>query len=304
MPPAADRPAADRTTPRAALPWVALVLIGLAWGATGPFSKLAVSAGNHPIGITFWTTLIAAVVLTAALLARGQRLPTGRRHVLFFLACGLLGTALPNTLSYAAYRHLPVGIMVMVISLVPMATLLLALPLGLEKPEPRRLLGLALGTAALMMIALPDTSLPDPAQAVWIILPVLTTLCYAGENMVLATARPPGCDTLTVMSGLSWGALALLVPAMVALDGWVDITRLGSPEQAILASAALHICAYFGFVWLIGHGGPLFAAQVAYVVTGAGVVLGMVVYGERPSPWFWGALVLMFAGLALVKPRR
>jgi drug/metabolite transporter (DMT)-like permease len=296
--------ATDIQAPRAALPWVALVLVGLAWGATGPFSKLAVSAGNHPVGITFWNTVIAAVVLTAALMARGRRLPLGRRHLLFFLVCGLLGTALPNTLSYAAYRHLPVGIMVMVISLVPMATLLMALPLGLERPEPRRLAGVALGTAALMMIALPDTSLPEPEKAIWVLLPVIVTLSYAGENMVLATARPPGCDTLTVMSGLSWGALALLVPAMVAVDGWVDITRLGPPEQAILVISALHIFAYFGFIWLVGHAGPIFAAQVAYVVTGSGVVLGMIVYGERPSPWVWGALALMFAGLALVKPRR
>jgi drug/metabolite transporter (DMT)-like permease len=62
--------------------------------------------------------------------------------------------------------------------------------------------------------------------------------------------------------------------------------------------------AYFGFIWLIGQAGPVFASQVGYVVTGSGVVLGMIVYGERHSPWIWAALALMFAGLALVKPRR
>jgi len=35
-----------------------------------------------------------------------------------------------------------------------------------------------------------------------------------------------------------------------------------------------------------------------------GVVLGMIVYGERHSPWIWAALALMFTGLALVKPKR
>jgi len=293
----------ETTAPRNVLPWVVLVAIGLAWGATGPLSKLAVSDGNHPVGVAFWTTTIAAVVLTTALFASGRRLPLDRRHLLFFLGCGLLGTALPNTLSYTAYKHLPVGIMVMVVSLVPMATLLLALPLGLERVEPRRLLGLMLGTAALMMIALPETSLPEPDQAAWIVLPVIVTLAYAGENIYIAAARPPGCDTLTVMSGLSWAALALLVPMLVATGGWVDLGRMAPPERAIVASATLHIFAYFGFIWLIARAGPIFAAQVAYVVTGSGVVLGMVVYGERHSPWVWGALALMFAGLALVKPR-
>ena len=37
--------------------------------------------------------------------------------------------------------------------------------------------------------------------------------------------------------------------------------------------------------------------MAGYVVTGSGVVLGMIFYGERHSPWIWAAL-------ALVKPRR
>ena len=34
----------------------------------------------------------------------------------------------------------------------------------------------------------------------------------------------------------------------------------------------------------------MFASQVAYVVTGSGVALGMLIYDERHSPWFWAAL--------------
>ena len=48
----------------------------------------------------------------------------------------------------------------------------------------------------------------------------------------------------------------------------------------------------------------MFASQIAYVVTGSGVALGMLIYDERHSPWVWAALALMFAGLALVRPKR
>jgi len=194
--------------------------------------------------------------------------------------------------------------MSLLIALVPMATLLLALPLGIEPPEPRRLAGVALGAAAVALIVLPETSLPDPSQAVWVALPVIVTLSYAGENIYIAAARPPGLSTLTVMCGLSWGALALLTPLTLATGAWVEISRLDGPEIAIVATSVLHVGAYFGFVWLIGHAGLVFAAQVAYVVTGSGVAFGIVFYGERPSPWIWGTLVLMFAGLALIKPRQ
>ncbi|MFQ5566307.1 MAG: DMT family transporter, partial [Paracoccaceae bacterium] len=236
--------------------------------------------------------------------ARGRRLPLDRRHLMFFLVCGLLGTALPNSLAYAAYRHLPVGVMSIAMTLGPMATLLLALPLGIERPEPRRLAGLGLGTLAVLLIVAPEASLPEPGQAVWVALPVIVSLSYAGENIYLAAARPPGIDALTILCGLLWGALILLTPLAAVSGAWFDITRLGPPEQAIFANSALHLCAYFGFIWLIGQAGPVFASQVAYVVTGSGVVLGMIFYNERHSPWIWAALALMFAGLALVKPRR
>ena len=297
-------PSNDRTAPRPALLWLVLIAIGLGWGATGPFSKLAVSAGNHPIGVTFWNTAIGAVVLTMMLLATGRRLPCDRRHLTFFLVCGFLGTALPNSLSYTAYQHLPIGVNVMVIALVPMATLLIALPLGIERLDPLRLAGLGLGTLAVLLIALPETSLPEPDQAIWVILPVVVSLAYAGENVYISTSKPPDCGALTVICGLSWGALALLTPAVIAADAWVDITRLGPPELAIIVISFVHMGAYFGFIWLIGQAGPIFASQVGYVVTGSGVVLGMAVYGERHSAWVWAALALMFAGLTLVKPRQ
>jgi drug/metabolite transporter (DMT)-like permease len=186
----------------------------------------------------------------------------------------------------------------------PMATLLLALPLGIERPDLRRLTGLGLGAAAILLIVTPEASLPEPGQAVWVALPVIVALSYAGENIYLAAARPPGIDALTILCGLFWGALVLLTPLMLVSDAWFDITRLGPPEQAIFANSALHMGAYFGFIWLIGQAGPVFASQVAYVVTASGVILGMIVYAERHSPWIWAALALMFAGLALVKPKR
>jgi drug/metabolite transporter (DMT)-like permease len=185
-----------------------------------------------------------------------------------------------------------------------MMTLLLALPLGLERPDPRRLAGLGLGAVAVLMIVLPDASLPEPGQALWVAAPVFVSLAYAGENVYIASARPAGVDAFTIMCGMFWGALILLIPISLATDAWFDITRLGPPEQAVIAVTGLHLFAYFGFIWLIGQAGPVFAAQVAYVVTSSGLILGMAIYGERHSPWIWAALALMFAGLALVKPKR
>ena len=58
------------------------------------------------------------------------------------------------------------------------------------------------------------------------------------------------------------------------------------------------------YIYLIGQAGPVFASQVAYAVTLAGVLWGMALFGERHSPWIWLSLALMLAGLALVTPRK
>jgi drug/metabolite transporter (DMT)-like permease len=54
----------------------------------------------------------------------------------------------------------------------------------------------------------------------------------------------------------------------------------------------------------IDRAGPLFASQVGYVVTLAGVFWGMLLFGESHSAWVWVSLVTMLAGLALVTPRK
>ena len=283
--------------------WAVLAAVGLAWGASQLLAKLATATGHAALGLAFWEVVIGVLCFSAALRLRGERLPLDRRHLLFYLACGLAGTALPNALSYTSIRHLPVGVQSMVLSTVPMTTLLLALALGAERFAPARLAGLGLGLAAMLMIALPEASLPEPGQAAWLLLPVVVSLSYAVENMVIDRAKPPGTSALQVMCGLSWGGLALVGPAMLATGGWVAPWPLGGPELALIGTALLHVLAYFGFVWLIGHAGPVFAAQVGYVVTASAILWGMALLGERHSPWVWAALALLFAGLALVRPR-
>ena len=66
----------------------------------------------------------------------------------------------------------------------------------------------------------------------------------------------------------------------------------------------INITGYVMFLELIRLAGPLFAAQMGYVVTAAGVLWGIVIFNETHSAWVWAALLVLFAGVALVNPRR
>ena len=297
---------ASSTLPGAARPallWLALVLVGGAWGTSQLFSKLIVSAGHEPFGIAVASNALAAVLTTALLIATGRRLPLTRRHLAFYAVCGLTGTALPNWLSYTAMRELPVGIMAIVISIVPITTFLAALLLRMDRPEPWRMLGLVCGAGAVLLLILPEASLPEPEDSLWMALPILVGLSYTVENLFIARRRPARLDPLQTLAGLVWAALAMLLPAAAATDTWMALDA-GPAWVALVVMTLLHLGAYGGFVWLIGGGGPVFASQVGYVVTLSGVFLGMAVLGERHSAWVWLSLALMLTGLALVRPRR
>jgi len=289
--------------PPALLLWAITVAVGVAWGGSQLLSKIAISTGHDPAGVTLLEAVIAAVATTAACLLRGRALPLSRRAVLFYLACGLTGSALPGTLNYTTLQYLPVGVVSILIAGVPMLTMLIGRLLGRERLSAVRLLGIAMGAGAVAMIALPDAAVPGVGQVVWVLLGLTVALSYAVENMIIDIAAPPETDALTLMAGMSWAAMALLLPVVWMRGGWVDLSPMGAAELAILSVGIVHLVCYTTFIWLVKTAGPVFAAQVGYVVTISAVFWGMAILGERHSGLIWIALFLMLAGMALVRPR-
>ena len=284
--------------------WAAAVVIGVSWGGSQLLSKLAVSTGHDPAGIAFVSTIIAVLVLSAICVTRRSPLPMSKRAIVFYIACGIFGTALPSTVLYTIIAHLPVGIVSILIAGVPMLTLLLGWLLGREQLSVPKVTGIVMGGGAAVLIAAPDTALPGAGMTIWVLLGLVIALSYAIENMVIDITAPAGADAITLMTGMSWAALALLLPVVWARGGWIDMTPMGTAEQSIIGVSLIHLFCYTGFVWLIGKAGPVFAAQIGYVVTVAGVFWGMAILGERHSAMVWLALALMLAGMALVQPRR
>ena len=88
-----------------------LLASGVAWGATIPLAKVAVSEGYGHFGLIFWQLVISAVVLGAVLLYLRRPLPVKKHHLWIYLFVSLIGTIIPNSTSYAAAVELPAGVM-------------------------------------------------------------------------------------------------------------------------------------------------------------------------------------------------
>ncbi|MEM9584408.1 MAG: DMT family transporter [Pseudomonadota bacterium] len=281
-----------------------LLLIGAFWGFTQPLTKVAVSEGYRQFGLIFWQIAIAAVILGAICWIRGARLPFGRQHLVAYTVIALVGTVIPNGASYQAMVHLPAGILAILLSTIPMLAFPIALMLGNEAFRIRRLIGLALGFAAMVLIALPETSLPDRAMIAFLPLAMVAPLCYAFEGNYVARWGIAGLDPFQVMFGAALVGLSFTLPLALGTGQFIDPrTEWNAPEYALLISSVIHAFTYTAYVWLVGRAGPVFAVQVSYPVTAFGLIWSMVLLGERYSLWIWAAFAVMVVGLTLVQPR-
>ena len=283
-----------------------LIGMGALWGITNPLAKIAVSDGYRAFGITFWTLVYGAVLITGICLLTRRRLPIHRRALGVYLFIALCGTLLPNAASYTAAVHLPSGIMSIAIATVPLMSFPMAMALGTDRFSMLRLFGLLIGMVAILMIALPEASLPDASMVAWLPVALIAPVFYAFEGNAVAKWGTAGLDPLQTL----WGAMilgsALCAPAAILSGSWIDPTQTPwvAPDWAILAIACAHALAYCGYVWLVGRAGAVFTSQVGYLVTGFGIVWAKVILGETYSGWVWAALALMVLGVFLVQPRR
>ena len=279
-----------------------LMLLGAGWGLSQPLTKIAVSTGHGAYGLIFWQFVTGAVVLAVIQALRRRPVPLGGAALRVYLTIALLGTLLPMSASYVAYRHVPSGIMSILISTVPMVAFPIALGLGADRFSWGRLGGLTLGLIGVMLLVAARSSLQGLDAAAWILLGLVGPAFYALEANYVGHWGTGGMGAMQVLHGASWVGAALTLP-LALVSGQFFLPGADAPDLALLAASVLHAFAYSGYVWLVGRAGSTFAAQCSYLVTGFGVIWAMLLLGERYSGWVWLALAMVLAGLTLVTPR-
>jgi drug/metabolite transporter (DMT)-like permease len=287
-----------------ARPVVVLLLLGMGWGLSATLTKIAVSTGHRQFGLLMWQTVLGALLLGGICLARGRWPRFGRAQLLACLLVALAGSVLSGLAYYLAIIHLPVGVMVLLLSLIPMMAFPLALAAGVDAFSATRLAGLALGLLGVALIALPDASLPPGTSVLWVAVGLVAPLLYAMEGVGIARWGTAGLDPVQTLLGANLVGAALTVPLALATGQVIDPRPpWGSPEWAILGASVINALVYSTYVWLVARAGATFAAQCSYLVTGFGVLWAMALLGER-YPWsVWAALAVMMGGLLLVQPR-
>ena len=275
-----------------------LLLSGILAGGAISLTKLARVNGVPLIPFVFWMTAISASGLVIISLARRAPPALGSAHLRSYAIFGLLATALPQVLISWVSPNLPPSIFALNYTLIPALVFVLALALGIERFRWPALAGIVLGLLGVLLIVLPEASLPDPAMAGWVIVGLSVPLCFAFSIISGAKFRPPRARSISMAAGVQTMAL-LYLGVLMAIEGswWAFDSGFDTGAQALLAVGLLYVIFWICFFEITRLAGPVFFSTINYIGALAGVGWGMAMFGDALSGWIWAALALMFAGL-------
>ncbi len=286
------------------IPYIILILMGAAWGLSIPLTKITVSTGYGQFGLIFWQFVIAVIVLGFVLIVRRKRPLFERKTIFLFIVLALLGTIFPNSASYVATYYLPASFIAILIATVPMFSFPIAMLMGLEKKDFRRISGLFIGLLGVVLLTGPEASFPDRHLLIFIPLALLAPFFYAIEGNYVDKYGTVGQDPIQTFTGASILGTFLILPVTISTGQWIDPLQPWPIENYThVASSCCHAFAYCAYVWLVSRAGAVFTAQVAYFVTAWGVVWSILILGEETSRYLWLSLAFMFFGMFLVLPK-
>lgn len=285
--------------------YILLLFMGLAWGLMISMQKLSTIHGAHPIGLGFWMVVTSAVILCVPVLIKYPPKRFRMDVFLFCLFCGIVGIGFPSVALAWATAELPAGIVAITFASMPIMTYVMSVVSKVEAAERNRLIGVCVGLIGMLLIILPEQSLPEPSMVPWVLLAILACFGMASENFAAGGFRPPNVKSIQLTCGRNLIAVVLLAPVVYFTDTAIPVFEpWGTMQIAATATGVLTAAAFTTLLYVINTSGPIFGSQVSYLITLFGMGWGMILFDERHSVYVWGALVLTIVGLALVQPRK
>ena len=283
--------------------WFMLMLLGLLWGGSFFFARIAVTE-VPPLMLVLMRVAIAAAALHLYLLARGEwHLFRGQRFAPFMLL-GLLNNAIPFSLLFIGQTELGAGLAAILNALVPFWTMIAANFLTSdEKFSASKLAGIALGIAGAATIIGPSalTGLGAPLWAKLAVIGAGISYAFASIYSKRFKSVPP---IVTAAGQLTASSLIMLPAALLAHGFWPPLSVTLPVWLAVLALAlASTSLAYILFFTIAAAAGATIVSLVTLLVPVSAIMLGTAFLGESLSFAEFAGMALIGLGLVIIDGR-
>lgn len=280
-----------------------LIALAALWGGSFLFMRVAVPAFG-PVDVAALRVTGAALMLLPLLAMRGE-VHALRQHWRPIAIVGLTNSALPFLAFAYAALSIDAGVLAIFNSASPLFAAVIAWLWLADRMTAARVLGLVIGFAGVVWIAVYKAGLHG-AGTVWAILACLAAAFCYGVSPSLAKRHLSGVPPLAIATGSQVAAAAFLaLPALLArpetmpaASGWLVVAAL-----AFFCTGL----AYVLYFRLIANAGPANAISVTYLVPIFAVAWGGLFLGETLTWPIVAGCAVVFAGTALatgvVRPR-
>lgn len=287
---------------RRLLPVFLVFILGSLWGLHFSLIKIASESDLPPPLITVITTLGVSLVYIFVSIGRGRYPVIARAPLSFYALCAFLGYVLPIFVELFVARHMDAGLLTLVVSTTPIFTLLIALQSKTERVSPKRIAGVALGACAAAMILLPRAFVSTSAVLVWVLLAFAVPVSYGIFHNYAAKAWPVGLDAWQVGCGQMVMALAMMLPLYLLFSDPLtpDFTHWRQVHWAIAAMILFAVIEVYLYFTIIRMAGAVVVSLSNFITIAAGVIWGMLIFGEQPSWWDWLCVAILMLSLGLV----
>jgi drug/metabolite transporter (DMT)-like permease len=243
----------------------------------------------------------AAVALLAFNLGRGGPWIRQARPLVRLAVAGWLGVTANQSLFLFGLRHTTAVNATILVTTVPVFTVLGSLLLRLERPSGLKLSGIALAAAGAVYLVGPERLSLEPGVALGNLLILLGMICYAAYFLVskpILERYDPVTVSVYVMAFAALGALPIGLPALAGAR------FSGVPARIWVMVGYIVLCptilAYFLNLWALRRASSNTVATFIYLQPLFAALSAPFVLGEAISGRTIAAGVGIFTGLGLV----
>ncbi|MGB6044412.1 MAG: DMT family transporter [Pirellulales bacterium] len=281
------------------MPYVLFVLLCFLWGTNFILMKKAtLHFSSADVGLL--RVVGGAILLGAIHFYYRRPWPVRRRDLLPLLLIALFGYAYPFMIQPFLVKECGSGFIGMMVSFVPLLTIIASIPILGIRPTPRQLIGVVGGLVLLLLIMKDghDREVSAFHFSLAIAVPLMYAVCNTFIKRRFVDLRPvPLTLTCLVFS------LLAMVPASI----WSPDRTTGTSENYPLALVSVIALGFLGtglgvliFTKLLQDHGPLFAGMVTYLIPIIAVVWGWL-DGELVTPTQLAALPGVLIMVAIVQ---
>jgi drug/metabolite transporter (DMT)-like permease len=285
-----------------ALTWGLLALLGLIWGGSFFFARIAVH-DVPPLTLVFLRLSIAAIALHIYIAGRFDIYATLKARWRQFVILGLINNAIPHALIFYGETRIGAGLAAVLNATTPIWTVLIANYFTSdEKLSPAKIAGCFTGFIGTIVLLGPSITIGSDVPLWAMLFPVLAAVSY---GFAVTFGRFKGIAAPVTAAGqLTASSLITLPFSLIADQPW-GLTA--PPLVSLLSILALALLStafgYILFFRIMALAGATNASLVTLLVPPGAILLGFLFLGERLDGMELAGMAMIGLGLLILDGR-